>query len=66
MFSSVSGSRIGSCPASNTMYYDSSRQRGKVKGKMKEEKKKHLEFRIQIVVSIKDTGTRENTLKRHY
>lgn len=48
------------------MYYDSSRQRGKVKGKMKEEKKKHLEFRIQIVVSIKDTGTRENTLKRHY
>lgn len=28
-------------------------------------KKKHLEFRIQIVASIKDTGTRENTLKRH-
>jgi len=31
MFSSVSGSRIGSCPASNTMYYYTSSQRGKVK-----------------------------------
>ena len=49
------------------MYYDSSSQRGKVTEKMKEgKKKKHLEFRIQIVVSIKDTGTRENILKRHY
>lgn len=35
------------------------------KGKRKE-KKKHLEFRTQTVVSIKVTGTRENSLKRQY
>lgn len=39
----------------------------KLRGKWKrKEKKKHLEFRIQIVASIKVTGTRENSLKRHY
>lgn len=35
------------------------RWEGKKKGK-----KKHLEFKIQITVSIKETGTRENTFKR--
>lgn len=37
-------------------------QRSEVK---KKEEKKHLEFKIQITVSIKETGTRETTLKKH-
>lgn len=39
MFSSVSGSRIGSCPASNTMYYCRSSQRGKGRKKKKKDEK---------------------------
>lgn len=64
MFSSVSGSRIGSCPASNTMYYYGAARAERSEGKKKEDKKKHMEFRIQITVSIKETGTTENTFKR--
>lgn len=45
-------------------YYEAARQE---RSEEKERgKKKHLEFKIQITVSITETGTRENILKRHW
>lgn len=63
MFSSVSGSRIGSCPASNTMYYHAAAREERSEEKERG-KKRHLEFKTQITVSIKETGTREHILVR--
>lgn len=63
MFSSISGSRIGSCPASNTMYYYAAAREERSEEKERGGKK-HLEFKIQITVNIKETGAREHILVR--